>query len=95
MISTSYGSVLGTFVKKISQKFRFFFVQIKTFRHFKSPKMLPPFFQSNVFCILCICSGVTKVYRGEDKALEMDRKELLVCTERGKLEQLTSKKFFF
>ena len=85
MISTSYGSVLGTFVKKIKVKVSIFFVQIKTFQHFKSPKIWPPFFQSDVFCILCICSGVTKVYRGEDKALEMDRKEggSFWCAQEG------------
>ena len=52
------------------------FVKIKKFRHSKFPNFLPPFFQFHVFCTLCICicSGVTKGYRGEDKALEMDWK---------------------
>jgi len=61
-------------MNKLKVKVSIFFVQIKIFLHFKSPNILPPFFQSDVFCTLCICSGVTKGYRGEDKALEMDRK---------------------
>jgi hypothetical protein len=32
------------------------------------------FVQSDVFCALCICSGVAKGYRCEDQALEMNRK---------------------
>ena len=79
MISTSYGSVLGTFVKKNKSQSFDFFVQIKQFRHFKSPNIWLPFFQSDVFCTLCISSGVTKGYKGEDKALEMDRKEGEAC----------------
>ena len=76
MISKSYGSVLGISIKKkLKVKVSIFFVQIKKIRHFKSPNIWPPFFQSDVFCILCICSRETKVYRGEDKPLEMNQKE--------------------
>ena len=32
------------------------------------------FVQSDVFCALCICSGVANGYRCEDQALEMNRK---------------------
>ena len=32
------------------------------------------FVQSDVFCALCICSGVAKGYGCEDQALEMNRK---------------------
>ena len=32
------------------------------------------FVQSDVFCALCICSGVAKGYRCEDQALEKNRK---------------------
>ena len=32
------------------------------------------FFQSDVYWILYICSGVVKGHRGEDEALDMDRK---------------------
>jgi hypothetical protein len=56
-----------------SQSFDFF-GQIEKIRYYKFPNIWPPFFQSDVFCTLYICSGVTKGYRGEDKALEMDWK---------------------
>ena len=42
------------------------------------------FVQSDVFCALCICSGVAKGYRCEDHALEINRK-VCVC-EGGHLE---------
>jgi len=61
-------------MKILKVKISIFFVQIKKIRHFRSPKIWPPFFQSDVFCTLCIYSGITKGYRGGDKALEMDRK---------------------
>ena len=32
------------------------------------------FVQSDVFCALCICSGVAKGYICEDQALEFNRK---------------------
>ena len=78
--STSYGSVLGALVNilndKISTSFKINInrhnnIEISTFIFLKARL---PFVQSEVFCTLYICSGVAKGYRGEDKALEMDRK---------------------
>ena len=54
--------------EKIKSQSYDFFVQMKTFRHSISPNIWPPFFQSDVFCTLCTCSGITKGYRGEAKA---------------------------
>jgi len=44
------------------------------FQLFKSQKARLTFVQSDVSCTLYICIGVAKGYRGEDQALEMDRK---------------------
>ena len=47
---------------------------ILKFRLFKSLIARLLFVQSDVFCALCICSGVAKGYGCEDQALEMNRK---------------------
>jgi hypothetical protein len=79
MKSTSYGSVLGALVKILNDKISTSF-EININRHnnleistFIILKARLPFVQSEVFCTLCICSGVAKGYRGDDQALEMDR----------------------
>ena len=47
---------------------------ILKFRHFEFLKARLPFVQSDVCCTLYICSAVAKGYRGEDQALEINRK---------------------
>ena len=82
MKSTSYGIVLGTFMKKLSQSFDIF-VQIKKKIDILNFQIFDAFLPIRCFLYIMIYSGVTKGYRGEDKALEMNRKmvgELLVWT---------------
>jgi hypothetical protein len=54
---------------------------ILKFRLFKSLIARLLFVQSDVFCALCICSGVAKGYGCEDQALEMNRKLCTECAE--------------
>ena len=49
-------------------------IKILKYRLFKSLIARLLFVQSDVFCALCICSGVAKGYRCEDQALERNRK---------------------
>jgi hypothetical protein len=53
---------------------------ILKYRLFKSVIARLLFVQSDIFCALCICSGVAKGYRCKDQALERNRK---VCVWGG------------